>query len=69
MLLKLTELFLFVVFTRQFFKFEKDYQIDVELPVFENILNQLGDKQTIVLSTLAKKHKVSFFIGLLAILK
>ncbi len=69
MLLEFTELFLCAVFVRQVFKFEKDYQIVVKLTVFENILHQFGEKQTVTFSTLAKQHKVSFLIGLLAIPK
>jgi hypothetical protein len=69
MLLEFTELFLCAFFTRQVSKFEKDYQMVVKLAVFENILHQLGDKQTVACSTLAKKHKVLFLIGLLAIFK
>jgi hypothetical protein len=41
----------------------------VEIAVSENILHQLGDKQTVACSTLAKQHKVLFLIGLLAIPK
>jgi hypothetical protein len=69
MLLEFTELLLCAFFTRQVSKFEEDYQIVVKLAVFEKILHQLGDKQAIAFSTLAKQHKVSFFVGLLAIPK
>jgi hypothetical protein len=69
MFLEFTELFLCAVFTRQVSKFKKDYQMVVKLTVFEYILHQLGDKQTVAFSTLAKQHKISFFVGLLAILK
>jgi hypothetical protein len=41
----------------------------VKLTIFENILHQLGDKQNVAFSTLAKQNKVSFFVGLLAIAK
>jgi hypothetical protein len=44
MLLEFTELFLCAFFTRQVSKFEKDYQMIVKLSVFENILDQLGNK-------------------------
>jgi hypothetical protein len=69
MLLEFIELFLCAFFTRQVCKFEKNYQIVVKLTVFENFLHQLGDKQTVVCSTLSKQHKISFFVGLLAIPK
>jgi hypothetical protein len=69
MFLEFTELFLCTVFTIQVFKFEKDYQMIVKLTVFENLLHQLGDKQTVAFSTLAKQHKISFFINLFAICK
>jgi hypothetical protein len=69
MLLEFTELFLCGFFTRQVSKFEKDYQIVVKLTIFENILHQLDDKQTVTYSTLAKKHKISFFVDLIAIFK
>jgi hypothetical protein len=69
MLLKFTELLLCTVFTKQVSKLEKDYQTVVKLSVFENILHQLGEKQTVACSTLAKQHKVSFFVGLLTIPK
>jgi hypothetical protein len=67
MLLQFTELFLCALFARQVFKIEKYYQVVVKLPVFENLLHQLNDKQAVVLSTLAKQHKISLFIGLFAI--
>jgi hypothetical protein len=41
----------------------------VKLTVFENILHQLGDKQAVFCLALAKQHKISFLIGLLAIPK
>jgi hypothetical protein len=69
MLLEFTELFLCALFARQVFKIEKDYQIIVKLSVFENILDQLGNKQAIFCSTLTKQHKISFFVDLLAIPK
>jgi hypothetical protein len=69
MLLEFTELFLCALFTRKVSKFEKEYQMVIELAVFENILDQLGDKQTFSFSTISKQHKISFFVDLLAILK
>jgi hypothetical protein len=69
MLLEFTELFFCAFFTIQISKFEKYYQIVVKFTVFENILHQLGDKQAISCSTLTKQHKISFFVGLLAIPK
>ncbi len=69
MLLEFIELFLCAAFTRQISKFEKYYQMVVKLIVFENILHQLGYKQTVTFSTLAKQHKVSFFVGLIAVSK
>ncbi len=69
MLLEFIELFLCAIFTRQIFKFEKDYQIIIKLTAFEYLLHQLGDKQTVVFSTLTKQDQISFFIGLLAIVK
>jgi hypothetical protein len=69
MLLEFIELFLCDFFITQVSKFEKDYQIIVKLTVFEDLLHQLGDKQTVFFSTLAKQHEISFFIGLLAIFK
>jgi hypothetical protein len=69
MFLEFNELFLCAFFTRQVSKFEKYYQMVVKFTVFENTVHQLGDKQTVVCSTLAKQHKISFFIGLLAIFK
>jgi hypothetical protein len=69
MLLEFTELFLCAFLTRQVSKFEKDYQMIVKLTVFEDLLHQRRDKQTIFFSTLAKQHKITFFIGLLAIIK
>jgi hypothetical protein len=69
MLLQFTKLFLCTFFTRKVYKFEKHYQIVVKLTVFENILHQLGDKLTVICSTLTKQHKISFFVGLLAISK
>jgi hypothetical protein len=39
----------------------------VILTVFENILHKLDDKQTVTFSILGKQHKISFFLGLLAI--
>jgi hypothetical protein len=70
MLLEFIELFLCADFTRQVSKFVKDYQMVVKITVFENFLHQLGDKQTVAFSTLAKQHKISFFIIVLhAILK
>jgi hypothetical protein len=41
----------------------------VKFTVFENILHQLGDKQTVAFSTVAKQHKISFFVGLLTVPK
>jgi hypothetical protein len=69
MLLEFTKLFLCAVFTRQVSKFEKDYEMVVKLTVFENLVHQLDDKQTVACSTLAKQHKISFLIGLLIIFK
>jgi hypothetical protein len=67
MLLELNELFPCAFFTRQVSKFEKDYQMIVKLTIFDNLLHQLDEKHTLACSTLAKQHKVSFFIGLFAI--
>jgi hypothetical protein len=69
MLLEFTELFVYAFFTRQVSKSEKYYQIVIKFTVFENILHQLGDKQTVACSTLTRQHKISLFIGLLAITK
>jgi hypothetical protein len=69
MFLEFTELFLCAVFTRQISKFEKYNQKVVKLTVFENFLHQLGDKQSVACSTLAKQHKILFFIDQLATLK
>jgi hypothetical protein len=44
MLLEFIELFLCAVFTRQVYKFEKDYQMVVKIAVFENLVHQLEDK-------------------------
>ncbi len=41
----------------------------VKLTVFEYLLYQFGDKQTVTCFILAKQHKISFFISLLAIAK
>jgi hypothetical protein len=41
----------------------------LKLTVFEYILNQLDDKETLAYSTVAKQHKISFLIGLLVIFK
>jgi hypothetical protein len=69
MLLEFIDLFLDAFFTRQITKFEKDYQMVVKLTVFENILHQLGDKQSVAFSTLTKQYKISFFVGLITIIK
>jgi hypothetical protein len=69
MLFEFTELFFCAVFTRQVSEFEKDYQVAAKFTVFQNLLHQLYDKQTLACSSLARQHKVSFFIGLLAIPK
>jgi hypothetical protein len=69
MLLEFTELFLCAFFTRQVSKFKKYYQMVAKLAVFENLLHQLDHKQALACSTLAKQDKISFFIGLIAILK
>jgi hypothetical protein len=67
MFLEFTELLLCAAFTRQVSKFEKDYQMVVKITVCQNILHQFDDEQTLACSTLAKQHKVSFFIiGLIA---
>jgi hypothetical protein len=68
-LLEFAELFFCAFFTRQVSKFEKDYQMVVKLTVFEDLLHQLRDKQTVFFSTLAEQHKILFFIGLLVIFK
>jgi hypothetical protein len=41
----------------------------VKLSVFEYLQHQLIDKQAVFLCTLAKQHKISFFVGLLVIPK
>jgi hypothetical protein len=41
----------------------------VKITVFEYLLHQLGDKQSVACSTLTKKHEISFFVGLFAIPK
>ncbi len=69
MLLEFAELCVCAVFNRQVYKFEKDDQMVVKFTVFQNLLNQLDDKQTLACSTLAKQHEISFFVGLLSIPK